>query len=87
MIESKDEFNDLLNRLKAKDKENKLGKSLQTKLQAFLEVEELINLPISGVVGQSEQLFCPHCGNKLELIVETDLNSGRVCKSALCKGK
>jgi hypothetical protein len=50
MIESKDEFNDLLNRLKAKDKENKLGKSLQTKLQAFLEVEKLINLPISGVV-------------------------------------
>lgn len=49
MIESKDEFNDLLNRLKAKDKENKLGKSLQTKLQAFLEVEELINLPICGV--------------------------------------
>lgn len=42
MIESKDEFNDLLNRLKAKDKENKLGKSLQTKLQAFLEVEELL---------------------------------------------
>ena len=49
MIASKEEFNDLLNRLKAKDKENKLGKSLQTKLQAFLEVEELINLPICGV--------------------------------------
>lgn len=43
MIESKEEFNYLLNRLKAKEKENKLGKSLQIKLQAFKEVEELIN--------------------------------------------
>ena len=50
MIASKEEFNALLNRLKAKGKQNKLGKSLQIKLQAFLEVEELINLPISGVV-------------------------------------
>jgi hypothetical protein len=50
MIESKEEFNELLNRLKAKDKENKLGKSLQTKLQAFLEVEKLINLPICVLV-------------------------------------
>lgn len=49
MIESIEEFNDLLNRLKAKQKENKLGKSLQIKLQAFLEVEELINLRIGGV--------------------------------------
>tara|TARA_R110000772_G_scaffold187433_1_gene298584 strand:- start:158 stop:406 length:249 start_codon:yes stop_codon:yes gene_type:complete len=49
MIASKEEFNELLNRLKAKNKENKLGKTLQAKLQAFLEVEELINLPISGV--------------------------------------
>lgn len=49
MIESKDEFNDLLNRLKAKKEENKLGKSLQTKLQAFLEVEKLINLSICAV--------------------------------------
>ena len=49
MIESKEEFNYLLNNLKAKKKENRLGKSLQAKLQAFQEVEELINLPISGV--------------------------------------
>ena len=65
MIESKDEFNELLNRLKAKQKENKLGKSLQTKLQAFLEVEKLINLPISGVVKQSEQLKCSGCEKPL----------------------
>jgi hypothetical protein len=45
MIQSKEEFNDLLSRLKAKDKENKLGKSLQIKLQAFKEVEQLINKP------------------------------------------
>jgi hypothetical protein len=32
-------------------------------------------------------VFCPHCGDKRQLIVETDLNSGRVCKSRLCKGK
>ena len=32
-------------------------------------------------------VFCPHCGDKRQLKVETDLNSGRVCKSALCKGK
>ena len=43
MIESKDEFNDLINRLKAKEKENKLGKTLRIKLQAFKEVEDLIN--------------------------------------------
>jgi hypothetical protein len=49
MIESKEEFNDLLNRLKVKQKESKLGKTLQTKLQAFLEVEELINLRLGGV--------------------------------------
>lgn len=43
MIESKEEFNDLIKRLKAKKKQNKLGKSLQIKLQAFKEVEQLIN--------------------------------------------
>ncbi len=32
-------------------------------------------------------VFCPHCGDKRQLKVETDLNSGRVCKSRLCKGK
>lgn len=43
MIESKEEFNVLINSLKAKEKENRLGKSLQIKLRAFKEVEELIN--------------------------------------------
>lgn len=57
MIESKSEFNDLITRLKAKEKANKLGKSLQIKLQAFKEVEQLINnLASPGVT-------CT-CGNK-----------------------
>ena len=57
MIESKEEFNVLINSLKAKRKENKLGKSLQTKLRAFEEVESLINnLTIPVVVWRSEQL-------------------------------
>ena len=91
MIESKDEFNDLLNRLKAKDKENKLGKSLQTKLQAFLEVEKLINLPISGVVNcvyvvterdnYGEQLFKGVFANKekaVEYLAEDGLKESNI---------
>lgn len=59
MIESKEEFNVLINNLKAKEKENKLGKSLQIKLRAFKEVEDLINkLTIPVVVQQSEPLIC-----------------------------
>jgi hypothetical protein len=47
----------------------------------------VLALTIPVVVGQSERLFCGECGNKRELIVETDLNSGRVCKNRLCKSK
>ena len=32
-------------------------------------------------------LFCAYCGNELELMVETDINSGRTCKSKLCELK
>jgi len=53
MIESKEEFNYLLKNLKAKKKENRLGASLQAKLQAFQQVEGLINLPISAVVSSA----------------------------------
>jgi len=35
----------------------------------------------------SKLLFCSYCGNKRELIVETDINSSRICKSGLCTGK
>jgi len=34
---------------------------------------------------QRELLFCGGCGNKKQLIVETDINSQRVCKNKLCK--
>ena len=62
MIESKEEFNDLINRLKAKEKDNRLGKSLQIKLQAFKEVEGLINkLTIPNVVVPKGTLLCPSC--------------------------
>jgi len=42
---------------------------------------------ILSLFSVSNHVFCPHCGNKRELIVETDINSDRVCKSRLCKGK
>ncbi len=38
-----------------------------------------------AAVEQSEQLFCPYCGNKKDYIVSTDINSGTVCKNRLCK--
>ena len=38
-------------------------------------------------IAQVDQLFCGECGNKRELKVETDLNSGMVCKNQLCKAK
>ena len=57
MIESKEEFNDLIKLLKSKEKENKLGKSLHIKLQAFKEVEQLINkLTITDVVSSANEL-------------------------------
>jgi hypothetical protein len=43
MIESVEEFNYLLERLKEKHKQKKLGSSLRAKLEAFREVEKLIN--------------------------------------------
>jgi len=59
MIESKEEYYNLLERLRAMNIENKLSKHLQSKLEAFEEVEKLVNLTIPNVVGRSEQL----CGN------------------------
>lgn len=32
-------------------------------------------------------IFCPYCGDKKQLKIETDMNSDRVCKSRLCKSK
>lgn len=42
-------------------------------------------LTLTDVSQQSELLFCGGCGNKKQLIVETDINSQRVCKNKLCK--
>ena len=42
-------------------------------------------LTLTDVSRQSELLFCGGCGNKKQLIVETDINSQRVCKNKLCK--
>ena len=84
MIKSKEEYYSILERLRTLNFYKKLGRNLQAKLEAFEEMEELVNLTIP-VVGN--HVFCPHCGNKRDLIVETDLNSNRICKSRLCKGK
>ena len=44
-------------------------------------------LDLFSVVQQSEQLFCGECGDKRDFKVETDINSGRVCRNKLCKAK
>lgn len=42
-------------------------------------------LRLCAVSQRSELLFCGGCGNKKQLIVETDINSQRVCKNKLCE--
>ena len=64
MIESKQEFNDLVNRLKDLNRQHKLSQHLQSKLEAFEEVNELINLSINGVVSS--------CVDKDTLIEDLD---------------
>ena len=56
MIASKQEFNDLLERLRTLNFNQKLGRHLQSKLEAFEEVEKLINLSIYGVVFNEANL-------------------------------
>tara|TARA_R110000744_G_scaffold327996_1_gene433703 strand:- start:345 stop:608 length:264 start_codon:yes stop_codon:yes gene_type:complete len=58
MIKSKEEYYSILERLRALNFNQKLGRNLQAKLEAFEEMEELVNLTIPVVVQQSEQLFC-----------------------------
>ena len=29
--------------------------------------------------------YCPECGRKLESIIDTDINSKKICKNELCK--
>jgi len=54
-------------------------------LSEFNEIKQALTIPV--VIVPKGTLFCGECGNKRELIVETDLNSGRTCKSRLCKAK
>lgn len=56
MIESKEEFNKVLERLRTLNLDRKLNKSLVNKLEAFEEVEGLINL-IIPVVSKSLNVF------------------------------
>ena len=60
MIESKQEFNEVLERLRTLKKENRLGRHMESQLEAFEEVQGLINLPINGVVF-NEAENCPKC--------------------------
>ena len=70
----------------------KLPKNIQT-LMTDNEVDFMLEIINTYVAEQllihsvGNHVFCPHCGDKRQLKVETDLNSIRVCKSALCKGK
>jgi len=53
-------------------------------LTDLFEIPEIKQLLIQLV---DNLLFCGKCGNKRELIVETNINSGRTCKSRLCNAK
>ncbi len=57
---------------------------LEVKVIEYAEMHRKEQLLIHSV---GNHVFCPHCGDKRQLKVETDLNSVRVCKSGLCKGK
>ena len=72
-----------------------LGGNMNTSTLTAFAIEEIMTdfakqyhkeqLILSGVSQQRELLFCGGCGNKKQLIVETDINSQRVCKNKLCK--
>ena len=54
MIKSKEEYYSILERLRTLNFNQKLGRNLQAKLEAFEEMEELVNLTIPVVVGSTE---------------------------------
>ena len=53
MIKSKEEYYSILERLRTLNFNQKLGRNLQAKLEAFEEMEELVNLTIPVVVKSS----------------------------------
>ena len=66
---------------------NNLRVSYKTNWELFAkDLEEWTDKQLT-IHSVGNHVFCPHCGDKRQLKVETDLNSGRVCKSVLCKGK
>lgn len=56
MIKSKEEYYSILERLRTLNFNQKLGRNLQAKLEAFEEMEELVNLTIPDVSQQRELL-------------------------------
>ena len=61
MIKSKEEYYSILEMLRTLNFNQKLGRNLQAKLEAFEEMEELVNLTIPVVGCQREQLSCETC--------------------------
>jgi len=63
-----------------------LGEGKDYETTTYKLAETLVKVfSIHHVSQQSELLFCGGCGNKRQLIVETDINSQRICKNKLCK--
>ena len=60
MIKSKEEYYSILERLRELNFNQKLGRNLQAKLEAFEEMEELVNLTIP-VVSNTEGKLCDKC--------------------------
>lgn len=50
-----------------------------------IEVSYVIDESLNKIKQNAEKLFCPYCGHKKSFVVETDINSGTVCKNILCK--
>lgn len=45
---------------------------------------EVYNRLVRGLYLVKQASFCPFCGEAKQLIISTDINSGRVCKNKLC---
>ena len=54
MIKSKEEYYSILERLRTLNFNQKLGRNLQAKLEAFEEMEELVNLTIPNVTNSTD---------------------------------
>ena len=56
MIKSKEEYYSILERLRALNFNQKLGRNLQAKLEAFEKMEDIVNLTMPVVTQQRELL-------------------------------